>query len=650
VILNQPINYDYDRRSVTVLNVLEHALFLGPAERADVIIDFSKFAGKTLILYNDSPAPVPASDPRNDYYTGNADQTENGGAPSTSPGFGPNTRTIMQIRVAAGLDSSAPPDDYNPATLAALQTSLPAAYAATQGRPVVAESAYNPAFGTAWIDTYAHIFTGSAREPMFNFTNGTGVSVSMVPKSKAIQELFDPYGRMNATLGVELPFTSALNQTTIPLGFIDPTTDTLIAGRPQIWKITHNGVDTHAIHFHLVNVQVINRVGWDGMIKPPDPNELGWKDTVRMNPLEDIYVAMRGNFPTNLPFAVPSSVRTLDVTSPVGSTAGFTGVDPLTGVPMPVTNKLTNFGWEYTWHCHLLGHEENDMMRVLVLRKPASVDFDEDGISDVALYNTSTGVWSIKSSVGSLYNVTYGGAAYEPVPGDYDGDGKNDVVVYHSASGLWFIQPSTGSASYSVGYGGPAYTPVPGDYDGDGRTDIAVYHSASGLWFIKPSSGAADYFVAYGSAAYTPVPGDYDGDGKTDIAVYHPASGLWFIKPSSGAADYSVAYGSPAYTPIPGDYDGDGKTDVAVYHSASGLWFIKPSSGAADYYVGYGSPAYFPVPGDYDGDGKTDISVYHPASGLWFVRSSSGLPDYYVSYGGAGDIPVNLNYLLRYVY
>ena len=47
-------------------------------------------------------------------------------------------------------------------------------------------------------------------------------------------------------------------------------------------------MDTHFIHFHLFNVQVINRVGWDGTIKPPDANELGWKDTVRMNPLEDI--------------------------------------------------------------------------------------------------------------------------------------------------------------------------------------------------------------------------------------------------------------------------------------------------------------------------------------------------------------------------
>ena len=58
-------------------------------------------------------------------------------------------------------------------------------------------------------------------------------------------------------------------------------------GETQIWKVTHNGVDTHAIHVHLFNVQLINRVGWDGAIRPPDPNELGWKETVRMNPLED---------------------------------------------------------------------------------------------------------------------------------------------------------------------------------------------------------------------------------------------------------------------------------------------------------------------------------------------------------------------------
>ena len=152
--------------------------------------------------------------------------------------------------------------------------------------------------------------------PLFS---ATPLTINM--GSKAIQELFElDYGRMNATLGVELPFTNAGNQTTIPLGYIDPPTEILDASATiappvagdgtQIWKITHNGVDTHAIHFHLFNVQVINRVGWDGAIRPPDANELGWKETVRMNPLEDIIVALRPTAP-KLPFGVPTSMRLL---------------------------------------------------------------------------------------------------------------------------------------------------------------------------------------------------------------------------------------------------------------------------------------------------------------------------------------------------
>ncbi len=78
VIPPQPVSYVYNRRDIVVLNIDKHGLLLGPAERADVIVDFSAYAGKTLILYNDAPAPVPAFDPRIDYYTGDPDQTYNG--------------------------------------------------------------------------------------------------------------------------------------------------------------------------------------------------------------------------------------------------------------------------------------------------------------------------------------------------------------------------------------------------------------------------------------------------------------------------------------------------------------------------------------------------------------------------------------------
>ena len=59
-------------------NVDLHSLLLAPAERADVIVDFSKFAGKTLILYNDAPAAFPARVPSYDYYTGAPDLSPNG--------------------------------------------------------------------------------------------------------------------------------------------------------------------------------------------------------------------------------------------------------------------------------------------------------------------------------------------------------------------------------------------------------------------------------------------------------------------------------------------------------------------------------------------------------------------------------------------
>ena len=443
-----PINYEYNKRSVTVLNVLEHGLWLGGAERADVVIDFSdqKYAGKTLILYNDAPAPLPAGDPRLDYYTGSPDQTGAGGAPTTLAGFGPNTRTVMQIKVGALKNAN------NFVGVPALKAALPVAYQAQQLPPVVPEAIYNTAFGTNDKDNLFKISTGSSAAPTVSFTpsgsfntlssiqivgGGTGYlsapnvtlvgggattpatahavvnstshmitsivldtvgvgytslpAVSITPtagggvgataaalasttkvlpvQNKGIQELFDPlWGRMNATFSVELPFTTSLTQTTIPLGYPDPTTEVIADGETQIWKITHNGVDSHVVHFHLVNVQLINRVGWDGTIKPIYDNEAGWKETVRMNPLEDVYVAATAKKPITNGFGLPQTVRPRDPSQPLGVLTGFTQINPVTGSPATISNMLENYNNEYVWHCHILGHEEFDFMRPVVFQ------------------------------------------------------------------------------------------------------------------------------------------------------------------------------------------------------------------------------------------------------------------------------------------
>ncbi len=74
-----------------------------PAERGDVIVDFSKYAGKTLILYNDAPAAYPGRVATYDYYTGMPDL----GAGQVIPGYGPNTRTIMQVKIAGATPAPA---------------------------------------------------------------------------------------------------------------------------------------------------------------------------------------------------------------------------------------------------------------------------------------------------------------------------------------------------------------------------------------------------------------------------------------------------------------------------------------------------------------------------------------------------------------
>ena len=241
-----------------------------------------------------------------------------------------------------------------PFNLAALQAAWPAAYGTSQSAPVVPETAYG-----APTDNYVRISDNTlTRLPQW---------VASAPTTVDLQPKSDP-GTIRTRLWTnerDPRRRVAAHQFHQPdddsLGYRDPSTETMVHGQPQLWKITHNGVDTHYIHFHLFNVQVINRIGWDGSVRPPDPNEVGWKETVRMNPLEDIVVAMKPLAPS-VPFAVPDSIRLLTRRNIAGRRS-FQLTHKPGGRRYRGQPNLQNFGWEYVWHCHLLGHEENDMMR-----------------------------------------------------------------------------------------------------------------------------------------------------------------------------------------------------------------------------------------------------------------------------------------------
>lgn len=391
VVPNQPITWNRDATTFNAGNVQDHSLLLGPAERADVIVDFSKYAGKTLILYNDAPTAFPALDPRTDYYTGAPDMTDTGGHWGPEVGFGPNTRTIMQIKVK----------DVEPDETFDLDA-LEAAFASTatekgvfergQDPIIVGQSAYNSAYNKTFPSTWPNWGVSRIQDNFLSFMTTLGDTITVPMEPKAIQdemgEAFDKdYGRMSGFLGLELPGTGAGNQNFVlypfgspPVEVLNSTADGVKIGElgdgTQIWKITHNGVDTHPIHFHLYDVQLINRVGWDGAIRLPDENELGWKDTVRVSPLEDTIVALRPKVPA-IPFELPNSVRLIDPTMPEGAylanstQAELNGLPPEAfapnGEPIDIINHYVNFGWEYVVHCHILSHEEMDMMHAVAV-------------------------------------------------------------------------------------------------------------------------------------------------------------------------------------------------------------------------------------------------------------------------------------------
>ena len=287
-------------------------LLLAPAERADIIVDFSVVpAGSKLILYNDAPAPFPNGDARNDYYTGCPDQTDLGGAPSTTATYGPNTRTLLQFRLVP-LSGARDPLDFS-ATYAALKDGLLTAY----------KESHLP-FGETDLDP-----------------NASGVLFEI----KTLNEDFDEFGRLIQRIGTDKPIYAD----SYARNYMDPPTEIHRNGQTVVWDIYNTTGDTHPMHFHLANVQVVGRAEFDNADpckvcfapitswRAPDPNYRGWKETVRMNPGEVTRVIMKFDLP-GVPFTVPGSPR-----------AGLQG------------------GHEYVWHCHILEHEEHDMMRPLVI-------------------------------------------------------------------------------------------------------------------------------------------------------------------------------------------------------------------------------------------------------------------------------------------
>ena len=148
----------------------------------------------------------------------------------------------------------------------------------------------------------------------------------------ALYETTDGLGRITPLLGT--PASSAT--------LMDPITENIAQGATEVWQMFNNTADAHPIHLHQTSFQVLTRNAFTSKITPTgvvDPatgtvhvamgpvtfkkppvlaagNEVAWKDTIQIMPGE--VITLRARF---------------------------------------------DIGGKYVWHCHILSHEEHDMMR-----------------------------------------------------------------------------------------------------------------------------------------------------------------------------------------------------------------------------------------------------------------------------------------------
>jgi len=162
----------------------------------------------------------------------------------------------------------------------------------------------------------------------------------------ALFEGKDEFGRLQPLLGTAEPTVDATGVTVngaIP--WHSPTTENPGLGDTEIWEIYNATGDAHPIHLHLVNFEILEREGYSATEMP--------KQVLQHNG------------------TVGQAIELKDIV-PDGNIVPASGVerapkDMVTAYPGQVVRIKATFDkpGRYVWHCHILSHEDHEMMRVL---------------------------------------------------------------------------------------------------------------------------------------------------------------------------------------------------------------------------------------------------------------------------------------------
>lgn len=177
-------------------------------------------------------------------------------------------------------------------------------------------------------------------------TFGPNIGTPTKTRRVALFEGTDEHGRLQPLLGVAEPTIDVSNnQVNGAISWHSPTTENPELNTIEEWEIYNTTPDAHPIHLHLVHFEILNRQKF--------------KANLIVQPV------MQHNGASGSAFAMANIKLQGKASPPAG--VELAPKDMVTAYPGEVTRIKAKFDkpGRYVWHCHILSHEDHEMMRVL---------------------------------------------------------------------------------------------------------------------------------------------------------------------------------------------------------------------------------------------------------------------------------------------